>query len=1099
MLKYRGKCASCGSGRDSKKMKEYPKGYPIPENFSGELSYQNEKNCRLCRFCYRKGVQSSSQMLKTSSIAGNVKSRKVGKSSPAVREIKTRNRRRDSTGSMIEKVMEGRSEIATNNMMEMVDGLPEVIEVETGNLLTMMLKMRCDKKYEKFGRDMECNGNFKCRKTKKEGNRWKFQLQCDSCKNVFEFATQAETGLVELSLGDDVINVKKEDLRKVLLVLLAGSTYAALHIIDSPDINLMAGSTFYAIQKFICQGIVNCCNDVLEKRRVALREELTELGTKWVASMNGAWSHRGWSARQHTFIIRAEDQNEVICAIVLTKKHVALINAPEGEQEEKVVHEGNYFGTSKGMEGEAFIVAIQQLRETGLIPLLSHVVTDGDSSIPHIIANNEDMKHLKEAKDPGHYQKNFMRSLQDIFGVSQNYKSFPYRIGKFYMRCLKRAESKYLGHDEEAVENRRKHFEDLWKYALPHYTNKLCSKDCPCNEFYEKEVEILERDDIYAVHALSSLIDVENHSGSNENGKPEQPQLELVEEKDNFIKEILEEDANEDERNNPDIKKRKEVKKWLDEKNEKEKKFIEKMTPLFESAKDCVSDVLFGLNTCLSECSNSRRLVFCRKDRFYYSSYEARSLISAVLENIDRSALFEKIYEYFGLKFDSKDESVMNSLKKVDNKKIKDSERKKSLEYKTRQAEISKKRIEENISASQASNDRREERGYTMTKNKKLKVASFVRRRGKKSQEDLQELFDKEIGNVKKCGDCGKYYVNKHKCKGASAKGKSIKRGYKKRKINVNDIPKEKEEEDEEEEEEKAKEISSKKRSRANVVIPKDKEEEEEEFKVKEVVSKGKKVLRFDDSYDGDEVLDDLNVAPRSVSKRNKKSKKQNDFVNADEFDELDLLDEKELREQSAKLMEIEYGWVDTDGFGCYVNLIVTTCNIPASTYIPSGGEMLFTTLCVETEAKATKRFKKDVVEQMENKEIAILPSFNRKHYVVFVLKMKERVVELYDSCPKYQLNFKKDIIRLQTLLKEGFGGEWNVTTPECPQQDNDDDCGVYALNVLRNLINGSNFEYKLKFPGKRNVQNPDKNKKKSVMALRKQFAEEIRQNRLFP
>ena len=75
---------------------------------------------------------------------------------------------------------------------------------------------------------------------------------------------------------------------------------------------------------------------------------------KWVAQLNGAWGHRGWKARHHSFLVRNTVVNKVVSAIVLTKTHVVLVNAEDGRQVEKPVHKGNYFGTSKGMEGEAF-------------------------------------------------------------------------------------------------------------------------------------------------------------------------------------------------------------------------------------------------------------------------------------------------------------------------------------------------------------------------------------------------------------------------------------------------------------------------------------------------------------------------------------------------------------------------------------------------------------------------------------------------------------------------------------------------------------------------------------------------------------------------
>jgi Mutator-like transposase/Ulp1 protease family, C-terminal catalytic domain len=1078
MSQYRGLCASCGCGRNSKRMQQYPQGYPIPDFFVGDLDHRSKENCRLCRPCYRQGVSSTSDKLKTPVSVGKVKTRRIGAPSPVERVIKTRNVRSGARSTLsIETLMTDRSQSARNDAVQAIANLPPSIQFETENFLSMVMKMRCDKEIdERFGRVRVCNGRLDIRKSLKEGQRYKFQLQCAECKNVFEFASHSETGLLQLSIGNERLDVKKDDLRKVLLVLLAGSSYKSLSIIDSCD-GVMAESTFYRIQRFVCQGIADCCSGILKEGRVELKEKLDakekekEGSGKWVASLNGAWSHRGWSARQHSFLIRGKDENMVVCAVVLTKKHVALVNSGNEGKEERIVHEGNYFGTSKGMEGEAFIKAVEELKEDGLIPFLSHVVSDSDSSVPSIIANTKGMEHLKQARDPGHYQKNFMRSLQDIFGKTSNYKGFPYRIGKFYMRCLKRAESMFQGHDEKTVVERKKHFDLLWKHALPHYTRQECPKSCPCNEFYNiKDDEALKEDDVFAARALTSLIDAENHSGVDENGNLEDVEV-VVEDGDEIVREILEDDANEQDMKDESVKKRKEPKRWLDVGNAKERGFIEKMTPLFREAGDSASDVLFGLNTCMSECSNSRRLVFCRKDRFYYSSYEARSLISAVLENIERVHLYERLFNHFGLILDDKDEKSMVALSKQDERKAKDSERKKSREFKERQAVISKSRIAHNIAASQASHDRREERGYTLTKDKKLKSASFVSRRGKKSQQELGELYDSGIGNVKKCETCETFYTKSHKCKGHPPKGRKK---------------------------------SSKKRSRIVVEIPKDKGEEESDEDVGAVIAKKKnkgkknKGATFDDDdfFDDDEILDDIVV--RSASKRIKKSKKLDDFIEADELDSLELDTYKALREKSAKLMEKARKWVDSDGFGACVDLFVKGSNVPASTYVPCNGETLFDQLC-ETNLKDAKRRFKKAFENVKNKEKIILPSYRRSHYIVLVFKLKEHVVELYDSIPNYQLNYKEDITRLKTLLKDGFGGDWEIKTPKCPEQDNSDDCGVFALNVLRNLLLGYQFDHKVELPGKRNTRKPNKNKAEDVIVLRKQFAEEIRQEQLLP
>jgi hypothetical protein len=189
------------------------------------------------------------------------------------------------------------------------------------------------------------------------------------------------------------------------------------------------------------------------------------------------------------------------------------------------------------------------------------------------------------------------------------------------------------------------------------------------------------------------------------------------------------------------------------------------MKPLLNLAGESATDVLFGLNTCLAECSHSRRLVFCRKDRFYYSSYEARSVLSAALENVSRAELYERVFQHFGLCFDQRDDNVLEVLERQDSKKVRDSTRKRSLEFKTRQSQISKSRIEENIAAAEASQTRRDERGYTKLANKKLKTSVFAKSRGPKSQVDLKEMMDKGIGNVNECPKCGKLYTKSHKCR----------------------------------------------------------------------------------------------------------------------------------------------------------------------------------------------------------------------------------------------------------------------------------------------------------------------------------------------
>jgi hypothetical protein len=69
------------------------------------------------------------------------------------------------------------------------------------------------------------------------------------------------------------------------------------------------------------------------------------------------------------------------------------------------------------------------------------------------------------------------------------------------------------------------------------------------------------------------------------------------------------------------------------------------------------------------------------------------------------------------------------------------------------------------MAAAEASQTRRDERGYTKLANKRLKRSVFAKSRGPKSQADLKEMLDKGIGNVNECPKCGKLYTKSHKCR----------------------------------------------------------------------------------------------------------------------------------------------------------------------------------------------------------------------------------------------------------------------------------------------------------------------------------------------
>ena len=305
-----------------------------------------------------------------------------------------------------------RSDAVKFQVLTMSASLPPDISVPISNFLAILLKSRCQNR-RRSGE--ECEGKFQLRGSKTNGKQTIIQLACSNCLAITEYCSQQDNGRIQLCHGDQSSRFYKADVRQVLLVLLAGSTYTAYETMNAANQNRVSKTTFYRIQELLCGGIISCCKQALAEYQIELAARLESNAMKWVAQLNGAWSHRGWKARHHTFLVRDKDDNKVVSAITLTKKHVASVKSKDGKKIEKEVHLGNYFGTSKGMEGEAFILALKELEESGLLPSLKLIAADGDSGVPKIIRETKGCDHIRVTGDPGHQQKNFMRSLKEVF------------------------------------------------------------------------------------------------------------------------------------------------------------------------------------------------------------------------------------------------------------------------------------------------------------------------------------------------------------------------------------------------------------------------------------------------------------------------------------------------------------------------------------------------------------------------------------------------------------------------------------------------------------------------------------------------------------
>jgi hypothetical protein len=637
--------------------------------------------------------------------------------------------------------MPGRSEAAHIVAQEFAAQLPDSITLSSRSWMSSIMSFPCVN--EKFG--IVCGGHLDPFDFNMSRQKIEVKFVCRKCKaaSCFFAYPAGEQKLEYVGPDEKKHKVKEDDMRTVLKILLSGSTQQQYSIMQAGESDKVPKSTFYTIQKVICSVIVRITEDALEEERQSMRREF-ESGsrTEWQAVCNGAWSHRGWTARHHTFQIRDHAQQTVVCSIVLTKSHYVYEKAGVGEPVvATLVYEGNYVGSSRAMENEAFETALKQLREAGLLKYLKVIVADGDLGIDSMLKKSDDTKHIRIAGDPGHGKKNFFKAMKDVCGASGPYMSFPYRISNFWMRCVKRAEKIVAGHSVEVLTQRQQEFEKLWKHALSHYSRKECPRSCPCNEFYQDGETDQDEFDEMAREAERLLDACEN---------AEQDEMEVV------VPEIL---IGESEKS-ANGKRRFVPKKFLNNTKPKEKQLLEQLTTLVDVARQNASYVLWALNTCAAEGSNFRRLVFCRKDRFFYASYTARSCLSTLVENYGLEETYKKLTSALDFSESDTDLRVCHDLAKEDEKRTWHSKRKKSVTYNEAQKNAKMWKAGHNFDVKDAAQEKNKLKrsSYKTSQSDGVQVYDmFRRKRGRQSQEQLRELFEKNMSN--QCRQCGKFYT----------------------------------------------------------------------------------------------------------------------------------------------------------------------------------------------------------------------------------------------------------------------------------------------------------------------------------------------------
>jgi hypothetical protein len=923
--------------------------------------------------------------------------------------------------------MPGRSEAAHQLAQTFAADLPGVISFSALSWVSVIMASPCSRVI----RGSICGGHINPFANSVSRNKVSLSFVCALCGASSTFIGHVSTGaaveLECLGANDEKVKVRFDDLRTVLKVLLSGATQQQYSIMNSGDASRVPKSTFYTTQRLICPAVVRVLEESLLQVRVQMAEAFKRgERTEWHAVVNGAWSHRGWVARHHTFQVRDHDTGLVVCSVVLVKSHYVYSKSAVGEDVvATAVFEGNYVGSSRAMENEALGIALGQLREAGLLPFLRTVAADGDLGIDIVLRQGEDTKHIRVAGDPGHAKKNFFKAMKTVCGETGKYMAFPFRISNFWMRCIKRAEKEVAGHTPEAVAGRKEIFEQLWAHALPHYCRKQCPVSCPCNEFYQ--LDIPETQLLESTAAMLELMEAASNAEGDE--------LEVV------VPEVVRGEEGGGEEGGTAVSSRAKLrfveKKILSASNAKEKQLIAQLEVLMQTATENAGFVLWALNTCAAEGANNRRLVFCRKDRFFYASYTARSCLSTLVDNYGLEETYKRLAS--ALKFpanNAADDAVARDLAVLDAGRKWHAMRKKSVSYNEAQKNAKMWKASHNVEVREAAADKRKAKASTYKTSKSdgpQVFDAFRRTRGQRSQKELRELHGK--GLASQCQFCGKYYALKGKHSSCSGVWKE------------HGLPKEK------------KKASGKGRSRKRV--------------------------EFEDSnpsLEGEhQSLVDIEESRLSAPKKGRKQKEVSPDIGEGEKDEPYEWDVDELMLRNLLIPSIE----DVDSMQVDEKELknVTSSKLVEASQVSMFVSLLLHQVCIadevmkcfpvfffgpvlfthfrEREAEAVRGL---FSEFFPKRVLCIFMNSRRDHFVVLEASWFGTQIVLYDSLMSetalngsvlaeeyFRSKFDMAVAqRFFTALDMGFADREWIFPEDMPQQNNGVDCGIFAMEILR-------------------------------------------------
>jgi hypothetical protein len=243
-----------------------------------------------------------------------------------------------------------------------------VVPVAMGPLVAALLRMRCERQ--------GCLGNLRLQDVKHHGQQHKIELYCGMCRRKVNFQTHQETGLVRVRLPghEDEKELSLQRVVQTILALMTGHSQKTLtyftHALDAG----FKRTTADRYMQLLCPAVVEAAKESLKATRVDFRQRLGPEG-KYSASFDGGWRTRGMHAYGGsgdivTFPRKAEERPVRLASAVLQRPHIIRVTLADGSKREVVIGADNHEGTSRGMEGEAFNLCLDDLKVARLSALI---------------------------------------------------------------------------------------------------------------------------------------------------------------------------------------------------------------------------------------------------------------------------------------------------------------------------------------------------------------------------------------------------------------------------------------------------------------------------------------------------------------------------------------------------------------------------------------------------------------------------------------------------------------------------------------------------------------------------------------------------------